>query len=146
MRVVVNGCFDRLHSGHKYILVHALRIAHISDGKLLVLLNSDESVRRLKGPNRPLETWDIRSNKILEYLQIFAPSMMHQVTEFDTEEELEEHILKFHPHMIVKGNDRPDVREIVGSDRFPVLIVPRIPGVSTTEELNADPEREETTK
>lgn len=48
--VVTNGCFDVLHRGHAESLVAARRLGHV----LLVLLNSDDSVRRLKGPTRPI--------------------------------------------------------------------------------------------
>jgi hypothetical protein len=49
-----------------------------------------------------------------------------KIVPFNTEEELAKAINSFCPTVIVKGNDRPDVRKIVGSDKWPVMIIPRM--------------------
>lgn len=142
MKIVLNGCFDLFHAGHRYLLETALDWSN--HGQILVLINSDESVRRLKGSNRPVNNSTIRTKNILEAKISWSqkhrlyPSI--EVVIFDTEEELRELIDTFQPNMIIKGNDRPDVRDIVGSDKWPVCVIPRIQDedgdISTTRQLN----------
>ena len=55
--VVANGCFDGLHSGHKHLLREARQMGDV----LCVLLNSDASVRLLKGDDRPINNQDKRA-------------------------------------------------------------------------------------
>ena len=57
--VVTNGCFDLLHPGHKYLFRKSKKKNH----KLVVLINSDLSVKRLKGKNRPIQNEKIRKKK-----------------------------------------------------------------------------------
>ena len=125
MRIAINGCFDCFHAGHKYLIAKALTWSRY--GELLVLINSDSSVQKLKGPNRPIDTLQIRRKNIKTFRKYSYPNhnVMHMI-EFDTEEQLESLINSFKPDLILKGNDRPDVREIVGSLNWPVCIVPRI--------------------
>jgi len=52
-KVVINGCFDLLHKGHIYLIELALK--HSYCGEVLVLVNSNQSARELKGENRPYE-------------------------------------------------------------------------------------------
>ena len=102
--VFTNGCFDLLHSGHVMYLADARK-----QGDALVLaLNSDASVKRLKGSKRPLVSLKDRAKVVasLECVDI--------VTWFtaDTPERL---IKKIRPDVLVKGGDWP-VEKIVGSD------------------------------
>lgn len=154
MRVVTNGCFDLFHEGHRYLMRYALSLC--GQGALLILINSDRSVRELKGEGRPTDPFTIRAENIRSYvsgmhLQMNAyPGVI--IKEFDKEEELARYINEFAPDIIVKGNDRTDVKDIVGSEKWPVVILPRLKGVSTTkmtEEINgkteeAKPRDEET--
>jgi rfaE bifunctional protein nucleotidyltransferase chain/domain len=55
--VLTNGCFDLLHPGHMFLLEQASRLGD----RLLVALNSDGSVRSLKGPSRPILSQDLRA-------------------------------------------------------------------------------------
>ena len=125
MKIVINGCFDRFHAGHKHIIAKALEWSRY--GELLVLINSDNSVQKLKGPNRPIDTFLIRVENIKTFRRYSCPNhnLMH-VVKFDTEEQLESLINNFKPDLILKGNDRPDTREIIGSINWPVCIIPRI--------------------
>jgi rfaE bifunctional protein nucleotidyltransferase chain/domain len=102
--VFTNGCFDLIHPGH----VRYLRAAKKMGDVLVVGLNSDASVRRLKGPSRPLVPERDRCEVIA------ALEMVDYVTVFgeDTPYEL---ITQLQPDVLVKGGDwKPD--EIVGAD------------------------------
>lgn len=126
MKIVINGCFDLLHKAHICLIHRALKYS--DSGKVLILINSNDSVKRLKGEQHPIDDVTIRGENIqiaygkwcqkkLEY-----PKLTIQV--FDTEKELEEAIDRFEPDIIMKGIDRPDVREIVGYNKWPILMVP----------------------
>jgi len=100
--VFTNGCFDILHRGHVAYLVEAKKL-----GDLLVIgLNSDASVKRLKGPERPINNEEDRRYvlsqlKAVDFVEIF---------EEDTPLNL---ILKVQPQVLVKGGDWK-IEEIVG--------------------------------
>ena len=102
--VFTNGCFDILHSGHIKYLAEA---ADLGD-RLIIGLNSDSSVKKLKGENRPVKSQICRAD-VLAFM-----SAVDMVIIFDEETPL---ILieKILPDILVKGGDwRPD--QIVGSD------------------------------
>jgi D-beta-D-heptose 7-phosphate kinase/D-beta-D-heptose 1-phosphate adenosyltransferase len=123
--ILINGCFDCFHEGHKYLI----RTARKFSRKVIVLLNSDISVRKLKGINRPIDNQETRRDNIWKYwkeLGYLNGCGQIQIHYFDTEEELKLLIDKFQPDMIIKGNDRPDVRDIIGSDKWPICILPRL--------------------
>jgi D-beta-D-heptose 7-phosphate kinase/D-beta-D-heptose 1-phosphate adenosyltransferase len=120
-----NGCFDCLHSGHLYSLHQAK--AHCD--RLVVAVNSDDSVRRLKGPDRPINAENDRA------LQLASLCFVSYVILFeeDTPEELI-HIVK--PDILVKGGDY-ELDEIVGADFVLkrgglVETIPFVDGYSTT--------------
>ena len=102
--VFTNGCFDILHVGHKRYLQQAATLGDL----LIVGVNSDDSVRRLKGPDRPVNTEQDRAEMLsalgfIDYVVIF---------EEDTPYEL---IKKIQPDVLVKGGDyKPE--EVVGRD------------------------------
>jgi rfaE bifunctional protein nucleotidyltransferase chain/domain len=102
--VFTNGCFDVLHVGH----VRYLKDARALGDKLIVGLNSDASVKKLKGPLRPIHTQDERKEMLLSL------SCVDEVHIFDEETPLE--LIKIiKPNVLVKGGDWP-VKDIVGSD------------------------------
>ena len=102
--VFTNGCFDILHRGHIEYLAKA---AELGD-KLIIGLNTDDSVRRLKGKTRPVNNEDARA--ILLSSLIFTDQIVF--FEEDTPLELIRYIK---PDILVKGNDyKPE--EIVGYD------------------------------
>ncbi len=123
--VFTNGCFDLFHAGH----VHCLRQARTLGDFLVVALNSDASVRRLKGEGRPLHQWSNRAAVLA------AMECVDAVIAFedDTPEGLIEAI---RPHVLVKGGDyRLDQvvgREFVESHGGRVVLVPLLPGLSST--------------
>jgi glycerol-3-phosphate cytidylyltransferase len=127
--VFTNGCFDILHSGHVFYLQKAKQ-----QGDILILgLNSDASVRRLKGEKRPINSEMDRAIviselKSIDYVVIF---------EEDTPQEIISLIV---PDKLVKGGDykKEDVvgKEIVESNGGEVVIIPFVDGKSTTNIIN----------
>ena len=124
--VFTNGCFDVLHKGHLTLLKEARSLGD----KLVVGLNSDASVRRLKGATRPFNNVDTRR----EQLELIPYVDEVIVFEDDTPYNL---IKELQPDLIVKGGDYT-VEEIVGHDLAPVHIVPTVEGYSTTKILEAN--------
>ncbi|MBL8861761.1 MAG: D-glycero-beta-D-manno-heptose-7-phosphate kinase [Planctomycetes bacterium] len=123
--VFTNGCFDVLHVGH----VDYLRFAKSKGDVLLVGVNDDASVQRLKGPTRPVNPLDDR----LEVLA--ALEMVDAVTSFaeDTPAKIVERVT---PHVLVKGQDWAEKgvvgREWVEAHGGVVHLAPLVPGRSTT--------------
>lgn len=123
--VFTNGCFDVLHVGH----VEYLRFARARGDVLLVGVNSDESIQRLKGPERPVNPLEDRL-KVLAALE-----MVDAVVAFgdDTPKDLIESVT---PDVLVKGADWADKgvvgREWVESHGGQVVLAPLVPGRSTT--------------
>lgn len=124
--VFTNGCFDILHRGHLWLLAWARRQGDV----LVVGLNSDTSVRLLKGPTRPVNTQDDRAYLLagfecVDYVTIF-------------EEETPANIIEMlQPDVLVKGGDYQDVKKIVGYNTVTarggrVITVPFLKGYSST--------------
>lgn len=123
--VFTNGCFDILHLGHIDYLYKAAELGDV----LIVGLNSDASVNRIKGEGRPINGWDARAH-LLASLQ-----MIDAVVKFedDTPFELIKHIT---PDILVKGADyKPE--NIIGADWVmdnggEVITLPYLKEYSTT--------------
>ena len=120
-----NGCFDLLHPGHVRLLTEAKRLGDV----LVVGLNSDDSIRRLKGPERPVLSEHDRAEVLggldaVDFVAIFGE---------DTPENL---IRTIRPDVLVKGGDyteaivvgAPFVRAYGGE----VVLIPLIEGRSTS--------------
>lgn len=123
--VFTNGVFDLLHPGHVDVLLGARR----QGDALVVGLNSDASVKRLKGPERPVRTEAERSYVLA------ALGMVDRVVIFDQDTPLEL-ILRLRPDVLVKGGDYT-VGTIVGAPEVQswggrVAVIPLTPGQSTT--------------
>jgi D-beta-D-heptose 7-phosphate kinase/D-beta-D-heptose 1-phosphate adenosyltransferase len=128
--VFTNGCFDVLHAGHVRLLDHAKRLGDI----LIVGLNSDASVRRLKGAPRPVNDLDDRA----EVMSGLASVDHIVVFEEDTPLSL---IREIAPDVLVKGGDY-SAETIVGAEDVvasggQVVIVPLLAGRSTSAILGA---------
>ena len=91
---VANGCFDVLHSGH----LHLLSDAKKNCDKLIVLLNSDQSIKKIKGKNRPI----LRLNKRIQILKMIKDVDDVEVFEEKTPEKI---ISKILPNILFKGSD-----------------------------------------
>ena len=102
--VFTNGCFDILHRGHVEYLMEARALGDV----LIIGLNSDASVKKLKGPERPLNPEQDRKI-VLENLRVVN---FVQIFDQDTPLELIKYI---QPNVLVKGGDW-SVSRIVGSD------------------------------
>ena len=123
-----NGCFDIIHGGHIEFLQKAKAMGDI----LVVGLNTDKSVKKLKGENRPIKTERERANilaalKYIDYITLFDET---------TPEKL---IQEIRPDILVKGNDYKidEVvgREIVEGYGAKVKLIPIVEGHSTTKTL-----------
>ena len=102
--VFTNGCFDLLHVGHVRYLQEARKLGHV----LFVGINSDASVKRLKGPERPIQNEKDRA-EILTSLHCVTHTVLF------TEDTPLELIKLIQPDVLVKGGDWP-VDKIVGHD------------------------------
>lgn len=102
--VFTNGCFDLLHVGH----VRYLQEAKAQGSILVVGVNSDASVKRLKGPTRPIQNENDRA-------EILAALKAVDFTVIFTEDTPENLIHKVRPHILVKGGDWK-INQIVGAD------------------------------
>jgi len=124
-----NGCFDILHPGH----VKVLTAARGACDRLIVGLNSDESVKRLKGDGRPVQDEGARS----EVLAALEAVDLVVIFEEDTPIKL---ITEIKPSVLIKGGDytREQVvgHEIVEADGGHVLLVDVLPGFSTSSLVN----------
>jgi len=123
--VFTNGCFDLLHVGHIRYLEGARSLGDI----LVVGVNSDHSVRNLKGPNRPILPEEERA-EILSGLE-----SVNYITIFDEPTPLE--LISFlQPHILVKGGDWTKEttvgKEVVERSGGEVVILPFIEGSSTS--------------
>ena len=123
--VMTNGCFDILHSGHVSYLKQAAKLGD----RLIVAVNSDDSVKRLKGPSRPINPSEQRMTVLAELASV------DWVVEF-TEDTPQRLIEALAPDVLVKGGDYK-VEEIAGSESVlanggDVIILDFIDGVSTT--------------
>lgn len=122
--VFTNGCFDILHAGH----VTYLQFSRAQGDALCLGLNSDASVRRNKGPKRPIVSEDNRA-KLLACLRF-----VDYVVLFD-EDEPKDLIAKILPDVLVKGKDWAHYvsgRDIVEANGGRVVLADMVPGLSTT--------------
>jgi D-beta-D-heptose 7-phosphate kinase / D-beta-D-heptose 1-phosphate adenosyltransferase len=123
--VATGGCFDILHVGH----IACLEAARRAGDALIVLLNSDESVRRLKGPNRPVVPAPERA-RVLQALQ-----SVDAVVIFD-EDDPRAALDRIRPDIWAKGGDYGGARlpeaDLVRSWGGRILLLPYVDGRSTT--------------
>jgi D-beta-D-heptose 7-phosphate kinase/D-beta-D-heptose 1-phosphate adenosyltransferase len=124
--VFTNGCFDVLHFGH----AHLLQFARARGDFLVLGLNTDDSVRRQKGPGRPFVSDEQRAYMLSLYPFVDAVVLFDEDTPLALIEALR-------PDVLVKGGDyTPETvvgRDLVESYGGEVVICPRIDGLSTTD-------------
>lgn len=123
--VFTNGCFDLLHPGHTQYLADARQLGDL----LIVAINSDASVRKLKGPSRPIQPESERAEilaalRAVDYVTIFDDLTPRNV------------IARMLPDVLVKGADWGPM-EIVGREEVEsaggrVISIPIVQGFSTT--------------
>ncbi|HZZ40016.1 MAG TPA: D-glycero-beta-D-manno-heptose 1-phosphate adenylyltransferase [Acidobacteriaceae bacterium] len=124
--VLTNGCFDLLHPGHVQLLDRARR----EGDRLMVAINSDASVRCLKGPSRPVVGEGARARVLAGLEAVDAVVIFNEPTPLQLIERLR-------PEVLVKGGDYAG-EEIVGGPEVRswggrVVFVPFLEGFSTTE-------------
>lgn len=119
--VFTNGCFDLLHQGHLHLLKEVKKLGD----KLIVAINSNASVRKLKGETRPIETLEIRIEKLI------ALDDVDYVISFSDDTPLLL-IEQIQPDVLVKGGDYK-IDEIIGRQFAKnITIIPLLSGFSTT--------------
>jgi len=126
--VFTNGCFDLLHPGH----IHSLEMARGLGDVLVVGINSDESVRTLKGPGRPVIPAGERAEILANLECVDAVVIFEELTPQNV-------VAALLPDILVKGGDWPG-NQIVGRDEVEaaggkVVLVEVLPGYSTSEIL-----------
>ncbi len=128
--VFTNGCFDLLHLGHARYLQEARSLGHA----LMVAVNGDDSVRALKGPNRPINPAPDRAELLL------ALSAVDAVIVFD-EMRVTNAIAAIEPHLYVKGGDytpetlNPEEKAALDEAGTEIEILQLVDGKSTTDTL-----------
>lgn len=123
--VFTNGCFDLLHLGHVDYLEQARHLGDV----LIVGLNTDESVGRFKGPDRPIQDEQSRARILAALHFVDLVVLFNEDTPLDL-------ISSVLPDILVKGNDYL-AENIVGADVVKqhggsVKTIPLVPGYSTT--------------
>ena len=147
---LVNGCYDLLHDGHKLMLKAALEQCD----HLVIALNSDESVRRLKGPSRPIWDFETRFNAIYDYcLGLRAKGMKTTCAIIPFEGKKDPLLMNLRPDTFFVGYDHsaaPVFYRRIGWKDLPtgekawegpkVIQLPHLHGVSTTKLIEAQNE------
>ena len=124
-----NGCFDLLHEGHLHLIKESKKRCDF----LIVGLNSDESVKMIKGEKRPIENQSQRVENLSKISEIDAITIFYTKTPQNIIEDL-------NPDILIKGGDY-NVSEVVGSQFVlenggSVEIIDLLPGYSTTKIIN----------
>lgn len=130
--VLVGGCFDLLHEGHLQFLQAAKKQGDL----LLVALESDKNIRRLKGPNRPINKEKLRA---LNLLKTGFVDQIILLPKLKTDDDYLQMTKIIKPDIIAVTRDDPQLKnkqkqaEIVGAKIK--IVIEQIPGYSTTEIL-----------
>lgn len=125
--VVTNGCFDLLHVGH----ITYLETARNQGDALLIGVNGDEAVRQLKGPDRPVNEEGDRAAVLAALASVDGVCLF-------TERTATRFLAAAQPDVYVKGGDytletlNPDERRAVEQAGGKIVIIPFVPGKSTT--------------
>ena len=128
--VFTNGCFDILHLGHIDYLFKASKLGD----KLIVGVNTDKSIQRIKGENRPIQNESSRASILAALNCVDAVVLFHE----DTPKQLIELI---QPNTLVKGADYK-IEDIIGNDLVianggSVKTIPFLKGYSTSHIINS---------
>lgn len=128
MRIgLANGCFDLFHEGHRFMLLEARGYCDY----LIVAVNSDESVKRLKGPDRPMNNYAQRMHNVAPWCSA--------VIRF--EGRVDNLVMELRPDVLFKGYDhssgdlylrKPGWKTHHEWDKVQVIKLPELPGYSTT--------------
>lgn len=127
--VFTNGCFDIIHNGHVHYLSRAADLGNI----LIVGLNTDVSVKKLKGNSRPVQTEQARASVLSSLFFVNGVILFNEDTPINL-------IRLIKPNVLVKGSDYTE-KEIVGADFVKsyggeIKIIDFLKGFSTTDIIN----------
>lgn len=123
--VFTNGCFDIIHAGHIKLLKEAKKQGDV----LIVGINSDSSIRRIKGKERPIINQKQRAAILSAIKYVDHVVIYNELTPYKL-------IKKLKPHILVKGSDYK-LNEVVGRSLVKkVILVPILKGASTTNIIN----------
>lgn len=121
-KVFVNGTFDLIHPGHLALLQYAKSLGDY----LLVAIDSDERVKELKGPSRPINCLATRLIIMNEFKSV------NKAVSFNTDEELVSIVKKYSPDIMVVGSDYAN-KSVIGSEYASELkFFDRVDNYSTT--------------
>lgn len=118
-----NGCYDLFHDGHK----HFLRKARAHCDYLIVAVNTDESIKRLKGPERPKWPLFCRMSHVRNYADAVLPFNGDPVPL----------VQAIRPDVLIRGEDQTTHAEEWG-ERMTLIVVERLQGISTTALIEKD--------
>jgi rfaE bifunctional protein nucleotidyltransferase chain/domain len=121
--IFTNGCFDVVHRGHLRLLQYCKSIGN----KVVVGINSDASIKKLKGDNRPVNNQEDRKLLLESLVYVDEVIIFNEETPYNL-------IKCIKPDIIVKGGDY-SIEEVVGNDLAKIIIFETIDGYSTTEIL-----------
>jgi D-beta-D-heptose 7-phosphate kinase/D-beta-D-heptose 1-phosphate adenosyltransferase len=125
MRIWINGCFDVLHYGHFRMIEYAASL-----GEMLVIgIDSDERVKKMKGENRPFHTETQRKFNLMQIKGV------NNVVIFDSDETLRSQIELYKPNIFVIGSDYANKPIIGGNHADEIRFFDRIKDFSTTKIL-----------
>ena len=123
IKVFTNGCFDILHPGHLQMLKHCASLGH----HVLVGIDSDERVKRLKGDGRPINLEAVRKEILLNI------KWVNDVEVFTTDDDLTNLVRNYRPDYMIVGSDWQNKR-VIGSEHAKIVgFFERIDEFSTTE-------------
>ena len=123
--VFTNGCFDIVHRGHLELLKYCKSIGD----KVIVGLNTDSSIKRLKGNNRPINCQSDRKFHLESLIYVDNVVLFDQNTPYEL-------IKKIKPDIIVKGGDYT-VESVIGNNIAEVRIFKYVEGYSTTKTIQS---------
>lgn len=126
--VFTNGCFDLLHLGHHFSIQESKKLGDI----LVVGVNTDASIRKIKGIHRPIENLEMRLQKLALVKEIDFLVSFEEETPLALIKDLQ-------PNVLTKGGDY-SIETVVGAKEVQdrggqVVIIPHLPGYSTTSQI-----------
>jgi D-beta-D-heptose 7-phosphate kinase/D-beta-D-heptose 1-phosphate adenosyltransferase len=124
-----NGTFDVLHAGHIKLFREARKLAG-PGGKVVVGTDSDDRIRELKGPTRPINNLFNR----IDFLR--SIKYIDDVVAFSSEDTLIANIKRYSPDIILIGDDYKDKRVVGGEFAKEIIYFPRYGGLSSSKIIN----------
>lgn len=127
--ILTNGCFDLFHAGHRHFLQQLKTM--FPNAKVVAFVNTDESVARLKGPDRPIDPLEVRLANVrtmgVEAIRFPSNTAVPAMAEF-----LLHRTVIAYAKDAATGLDGPEAAWALQCN-IPVLSLPRLPGISTTQ-------------